>query len=128
VVTLALASAMHLDWHVARPAVHHLSLGWRWHWLLAIPVFALTAWYVARAWPTRAMGKSIAIILAASVIAGIIEPAWEYWIDGATFEWTFSALRLTPFAAFIAAGLVTYAIALPAILVRAPHDARRAAR
>ena len=40
-VVLGLAGAVHLDWHVARPAVHHLSLGWRWHWLLAIPVFAV---------------------------------------------------------------------------------------
>jgi hypothetical protein len=42
-VALGVATAVHLDWHVARPAVHHLSMGWTLHWLLAIPVFALTA-------------------------------------------------------------------------------------
>jgi hypothetical protein len=117
-VTLALASAMHVDWHVARPPVHHLSLGWRWHWLLAVPVFALTAWYVASAWPTRVWGKSLAILLAASIVAGVLEPAWEYWIDGATFEWAFGALRLTPFFAFLAVGLVTHAIVLAVALRR----------
>jgi hypothetical protein len=111
-VTLALATAMHLDWHAARPAMHHLSLGWRWHWLLAVPVFALTAWYVLRAWPARRMAASVAIIGIASVLAVLVEPAWEYWIDGATFDWAFGPLRLTAFGAFLTAGIVTYATIL----------------
>jgi hypothetical protein len=42
-VILGLATAVHVDWHVARPAVHHLGVGWRWHWLLTVPVFSLSA-------------------------------------------------------------------------------------
>ena len=67
----------------------------------------------------KAIDKSVVIILAASVIAGVIEPAWEYWIDGATFEWAFGALRLTHFATFLGAGLVTHALVLPLILRQA---------
>jgi hypothetical protein len=39
-----IASAMHVDWHLARPAHHHLSLGWSHPWLSAVPVFAAAAW------------------------------------------------------------------------------------
>src|SRR5687767_8217142 len=108
-VTLALATAMHLDWHAARPVEHHLSLGWRWHWLLAVPSFALTAWYVQRAWPGRLLGASFTILGTASLLAAGVEPAWEYWVDGASLEWTFGRLRLAAFAAFLATGLVAYA-------------------
>jgi hypothetical protein len=108
-VTVALASAIHLDWHVARPAVHHLSLGWRWHWVLAIPVFALTAWYVRRAWPGRRLAASLTIVGIASVLAAVVEPAWEYWIDGASFEWAFGRTRLAAFGAFLGAGAITHA-------------------
>ena len=109
-VSLALASAMHLDWHAARPVVHHLSLGWQWHWLLAVPVGALTAWYVARVWPTRLVATSLGILAIASVLAAAVEPAWEYWVDGASYEWAFGSSRLAAFVMFVAAGTVTHAI------------------
>lgn len=108
-VIVGLAAAMHLDWHVARPAVHHLSLGWRWHWLLAIPVFAVAALYVARAWPDRVLRASLIVIVAAGILAAVVEPAWEYWVDGATFEWAFGRLRLATFASFVAIGVLTQA-------------------
>jgi hypothetical protein len=109
-VILSLATAMHLDWHAARPVVHHLSLGWRWHWLLAIPVFALTGWYVSRVWPQRSLGPSLAIIGTASLLAAVVEPAWEHWVDGASLEWTFGRLRVAAFAAFLATGVITHAV------------------
>jgi hypothetical protein len=107
--TLGLATAMHLDWHAARPAEHHLSLGWTWHWLLAVPVCALTAWYVARAWPRRRVAASVAIFGTASILAAVVEPLWEYLVDGATLEWTFGRMRLVALAAFLITGLITHA-------------------
>ena len=68
-VTVALATAIHLDWHVARPTVHHLSLGLPAHWLLAIPVFGLVAWYVVLAWPSNVLPASIAILAGAIILA-----------------------------------------------------------
>jgi hypothetical protein len=106
-VTLALATMMHLDWHSARPSEHHLSLGWTYHWLLAVPSFALTAWYVLRVWPDAVLRASIWIILIASVLAAIVEPAWEYWESGDA-EWAFGARRQSAFFAFLTMGLVTY--------------------
>ena len=106
-VTLALATMMHLDWHSARPAEHHLSLGWTYHWLLAVPSFAWTAWYVLRVWPDAVMRASVWIILVASVLAAIVEPVWEYWESGDA-EWAFGARRQSAFFAFLTMGLVTY--------------------
>ena len=111
-VIVALASAMHLDWHMARPATHHLSLGWRFHWLLAVPVFALTAWFVLQTAPRRPLLSSVTIIGLASVLAAVVEPAWEYWVDGAPFEWAFGWMRLAPFIAFLIAGIATHAAVL----------------
>src|SRR5262245_57331953 len=76
-VSLALATAIHVDWHVARPATHHLSLGLSWHWLLAAPVFGLTAWYVASAWPSTLLRASLWIVGGAVLLGGVIEPACE---------------------------------------------------
>src|SRR5262245_6495281 len=107
-VTLALASAMHLDWHLARPEHHRLSLGWSWHWLLAIPAFALTAWYAQRHWPGRGARAALGIIAVASILAAVIEPAWEFWIGGASWDWAFGPLRLTMFAQFLGVGLASF--------------------
>lgn len=108
-VTLGLAAVMHLDWHAARPAVHPMSLGWPWHWLLAVPVFVLTAWYVLRTWPRSPWGASVAILGVASLLAAVVEPAWEYWV-GSSFEWAFGRERLVAFGAFLMTGVVTQAV------------------
>ena len=111
-VTLAVATAIHLDWHVARPAHHRLSLGLPAHWLLAIPVFGLVAWYVMRAWPGKVLPISIVIPGSAIVLAGVVEPAGEYFLSGASAEWAFGLPRFIALAAFVGTGLVAYAIVL----------------
>src|SRR5262245_46148731 len=58
VAILLLGSAIHADWHFARPAHHRLSLDLSWHWLLAIPVFALAAYYVASRKPANPLATS----------------------------------------------------------------------
>ena len=107
-IALGLATAIHLDWHVVRPAHHHLSLGWTWHWLLAVPVFGVAAWLVARTNPQRAALWSAVIIGMAALLGGVLEPAWEYWLGGATFEWAFGRLRTGAFLAFSAIGVATW--------------------
>jgi len=114
-VSLGLAAAIHTDWHFARATHHRLSLGLPWHWLLAIPVFALVAWYVARVWPRQILRASIAIVASATVAAGVLEPAWEYFAEDATFEWAFGAVRNAALAAFVGTGLIAYIVALAAI-------------
>lgn len=112
IVSLALATAIHLDWHAARPTAHHLSLGLSNHWLLAIPVFALGAWYVAHSWPTQVLSASLAIVGGAVVLAGAIEPAWEYFQSDATFGWAFGRVRTMALATFVGTGLLAYGAAL----------------
>jgi len=116
-VSLALATAIHLDWHVARPTSHHLSLGLPWQWLLAIPVFGLVAWYVARAWPNSVPSASVGIVGGAILLGGVIEPAWEYFLGDATFEWAFGRQRTTILVTFVGMGLVAY-VAVLALMQR----------
>ena len=126
IVVLALATAVHVDWHVARPTVHHLSLGWRWHWLLAIPVFALSAWYVRRAWAANLIAASSIIVGAGILLGGVIEPAWELWVEGATLDWSFGPLRLAALGAFVATGAIThFAVVGGALRRRGLAGARR---
>ena len=120
-VTVALATAIHLDWHVARPTVHHLSLGLPAHWLLAIPVFGLVAWYVVRAWPSKLLPASIAILSSAIIIGGVLEPAWEYFLGGASFEWAFGKTRNVILATFVGTGLLAYAGFVAFLRNRSPH-------
>jgi hypothetical protein len=114
--------AIHTDWHFARPAHHRLSLELSWHWLLAIPVFAFAAAYVARTWAKQPWRSSVAIIGTAVVIAGILEPLWEYVIGGASFDWAFGAQRNIALLSFIGTGVVVYAVTL-AWLRRKTHFA-----
>ncbi|HJU42392.1 MAG TPA: aminopeptidase [Vicinamibacterales bacterium] len=107
---VCVASAMHLDWHFARPAHHRLSLEWAQHWLFAIPVFMFTGWYVCRFWPARVWQASVAVIGAGAIIAQVIEPLYELLIDGASFEWAFGASRQAAFASFATVGIVTHAL------------------
>ncbi len=116
-VVLGLAIAMHLDWHVARPG-HHLSLGWPAHWLLSIPVFALLAWYIHRAWPVHPLSPSVTMIGLAGFLAAVVEPAWEVW-TGAPIAWAFGAERLKAFALFVVAGAVTHVVILVLLRARA---------
>ena len=114
VVSLLLAAAIHTDWHFARPEHHRLSLGLAWHWLLAVPVFALVAWYVARAWPGRLLRASLWIVGGAVLLAGVLEPAFEYFVGGAPFDWAFGHARTFALLAFVVTGVVAYVAVLTA--------------
>lgn len=119
-VTVALATAIHLDWHFARPVHHRLSLGLPWHWAIALPAFALVAWYVARSWAHRVVPASLAILGGAVLVGGIIEPAWEYFIGDAPFDWAFGPERNTALATYVAAGLLGYVLTLIVLRRRQP--------
>lgn len=127
-ISLCLAVAIHLDWHIARPTLHHLSLGWTWHWILATPVFGVAAWLVARENPKRAGVWSAAIIGMAVVLGGVLEPAWEYWLGGATFEWAFGRPRAQAFLAFTITGVAAFAGVLLLMLRRRGMDGESLAR
>jgi hypothetical protein len=123
-VSLLLASAIHADWHFARPDHHRLSLGLPWHWLLTIPIFALVAAYVARTWPWRIGAASRWILGSAILLGGVIEPAFEHFVGGAPFDWAFGHDRNVALASFVGTGLVSYLVVLR-LMRRTPSNPDR---
>jgi hypothetical protein len=114
-VSLGLAAMIHTDWHFARPTHHSLSLGLPWHWLLAIPAFALVAWYVSRVWPAQVLRASVLIVGGAVIAGGVLEPAYEYCLEGATFDWAFGPARNAAAASYVGTGLISYLATLGVI-------------
>ncbi len=121
-ISLGLGVAIHLDWHIARPTLHHLSLGWTWHWILAIPIVGVAAWLVARANPERAVAWSVGIIGMAVLLGGVLEPAWEHWLGGASFEWAFGRPRNQALLTFTMTGVAAFAGVLTLMLRRRGLD------
>lgn len=124
IAVLLLAAAIHTDWHFARPAHHRLSLDLSWHWLLAIPVFALAAVYVAKKNPPRPVFVSVLLIGLATLIGAVLEPAYEYFLDGATWDWAFGPERTKAAIAFVATGITAYAITMLLLVKRDLTPAR----
>ena len=76
-VIVALATLVHVDWHVARPTHHRLSLGWDLHWSLCAAGFAFAGWYLSRRFP-RAPWHAAALNAALALLLGqIVEPILE---------------------------------------------------
>jgi hypothetical protein len=115
---LLIGTAIHLDWHFARPTHHRLSLGLSWHWLLAVPVFALAAYWVARQNPRNPITASALVLGAATLLGAVLEPAWEYFVGHAPYEWAFGPERTWGAVAYVATGVVAYALTYMALLRR----------
>jgi hypothetical protein len=130
-LVLLLATAIHADWHAARPLHHHarLSFGLPQHWLLAVPVFAVAAVWIQRRWPARLLAASVANLGLAVIAAQLLEPLGEQAWYFHRFALGVEPARWSAFLEFMAAGLVTYALTLAALrrgaASRAP-DARAA--
>jgi hypothetical protein len=114
VLVLALAVAVHVDWHLARPAYHHrrLSLGWDQHWLFAALAFAAVGWVVARAWPDRPWRPGAWIAALALVLAQGVEPASEVALSFHRLGYPNEPGRWAAFFVCVAGGLPAYGLAL----------------
>ena len=119
-LSLLLGVALHVDWHLARHEHDGRSLGWDAHWLLAIPIFALAAWYIARRWPPPDNPwRPAALSVALGILLGqVIEPLAEIIHYQATLAEELKPARLTAFALFTATGLVTMGLTLWALARR----------
>ena len=113
-LVLALASAVHVDWHLARPAVHHrrLSLGWDQHWLFAVLAFAVVGWAVARVWPDSPWRPGGWIAALALVLGQGVEPVSEVALYFHRLGYPDDPGRWSVFFVCIAAGLPAYGAAL----------------
>lgn len=80
VLSLLLATALHVDWHLARPAHHRLSLDWPYHWLATAFVFAVVGCLTARTWPNVRWRLGAWVFVAAVLLAQGIEPVLEVFV------------------------------------------------
>jgi hypothetical protein len=76
-LSVVLATMLHIDWHLARPMHHRLSLDWRYHWLATALVFAIVGWIIARHWPSHRWTLGLTVFVAAVILAQGIEPILE---------------------------------------------------
>ena len=104
-LVLALATIVHVDWHLARPAHHRLSLAWPQHWLFAAAAFALVGWLIARWWPDAPGRAAAGIVGLALVLAQGVEPLMEVAIYQHRFGYPSDPGRWSVFAVCVATGL-----------------------
>ncbi|NNG15927.1 MAG: hypothetical protein HKM89_05540 [Gemmatimonadales bacterium] len=117
-----IGAAVHIDWHLARPGPHRLSFDLSYHWLSAVPVFALMAWYAARTWPRRPVVAALALIGAGALLGQAVVPAGEMLMSGQSWSEVMRPIRVESFREFIAAGLLTSTVVL--LWVRRASSAR----
>jgi hypothetical protein len=103
-----LAAVLHLDWHLARPAHHRLSLDWPGHWLATAVLFAITGWIIARAWPDARWSLGAAVFVAAVILAQLVEPVLEILFYEGRLGYEGEPARWAAFGQAIAAATPAY--------------------
>ena len=104
-LVLALAAAIHIDWHLARPVHHRLSLGWPNHWIFAIAAFALVGCLIARGWPDAPARAAAGIVGLAVLLAQGLEPLLEVAIYDHQLGYPSDPGRWGAFALCLATGV-----------------------
>lgn len=99
---LGIATAIHVDWHLARHIHARLSFGLAWHWVLAIPVFAILTWVITRKTMAQALLRCVLAMLLGVLLGQIAEPLWE---GGGAIR---DVGRWRAFGEFMTAGLITW--------------------
>lgn len=101
-LALLVATAIHVDWHFARPAHHRLSLDWSSHWLFAVPIGALVGLLVARGFALAPYRAAAAILLLGIVIGHGVEPLLEAVLYHQRIGYSVDAQRWAAFLSFTA--------------------------
>lgn len=112
ILSLALMAMLHLDWHLARPAHHRLSLDWSYHWIATALVFGFAGYDIARRWPRIKRKVGAIVFLAAVILAQFVEPVLEVAFYERRLGYSESPERWAVFFRTIAASTVTYWSAL----------------
>ena len=105
VLVLALAAVIHVDWHLARPAHHRLSLEWPHHWLFAVAAFGVVGWLIARGWPDAPVRVAASVVALAVLLAQGIEPVLEIAMYRQRFGYPDDPERWRAFAVCLGAGV-----------------------
>jgi hypothetical protein len=111
-LALLLTAALHLDWHLARPLHHRLSLQWQYHWVATAAVFGMVGWWIARRWPDARWMMGVAVFALALIGAQVVEPLGEMLLYRGVFGYDVEPARWTAFFRAVAASAVVYFSAL----------------
>lgn len=123
VLSLLLGAALHVDWHLARPLHHRLSLGWSHHWAITAALFAMAACVIARAWPSQRWRLGAVVFVSAALLAQLVEPVLEALIYERRFGYEVEAARWLAFRKSILASAIAY---VSALVLCAPRQSSRA--
>ncbi|HJU68434.1 MAG TPA: hypothetical protein VJ650_09300 [Gemmatimonadaceae bacterium] len=104
-LVLGLAAVIHIDWHLARPVHHRLSLGWTDHWIFAVAAFAIVGCLIARGWPDAPARAAAGIVGLAVLLAQGVEPVLEVAFYDHQLGYPDDPGRWGAFALCLAAGL-----------------------
>jgi hypothetical protein len=107
-LSVILAVVLHLDWHLARPVHHRLSLEWPHHWLATAAAFAIVGWIIARGWPRDRWQLGGAVYVAAVVLAQVVEPGLEVLVYEARLGYAVETERWAAFGRAMAAATPAY--------------------
>jgi hypothetical protein len=77
VLSVVLGAAIHLDWHLARPHHHRLSLEWSYHWAVTAAIFGVVGWFVARSYSDLRWRVGLVVLFAGVFIGQVLEPGLE---------------------------------------------------
>lgn len=122
ILSLLLATALHVDWHLARPEHHRLSLEWSHHWIATAAVFLIAGCVIARLWPEHRWRMSAAVFLSAVILAQFVEPTLEVLVYEGRLGYAGEPARWVAFWKSISAGAL--ALALGLLCARRPLSLR----
>jgi ACR3 family arsenite efflux pump ArsB len=115
-IGMILATVIHLDWHMARPAHYHLGgrlgLGWSYHWVCSALVFAVVGWFIARRWPENRWRIGGTSLLVGVILGQVVEPMLEVAQAFHRFGYPDEPARLAAFGQTMLAAVPAYTLAL----------------
>jgi hypothetical protein len=112
-LAVLLAVGIHVDYHLARPLHHRLSLDWQQHWVFAALLFAGVASLVARRWaPPERWRAGAWILVLGLLLAQVVEPVLTLGFYERRLAYEVEPELWTAFVECLAAGLPVYALLL----------------
>jgi hypothetical protein len=112
ILSLVLAAAIHVDWHLARPHEHRLSLEWSNHWIATAAVFLIAGCVIARLWPQHRWTLAAIAWLGAALVGQVVEPVLESVLYAGRLGYDVEPARWTAFWQAITAGGVALVVGL----------------
>jgi uncharacterized membrane protein len=112
VLSLLLGVAFHVDWHLARPLHHRLSLDWSHHWAITAAIFAVVGCVVSRSWPSQRWRLGAIVFVSAALLAQFVEPLLEVLIYEHRLGYEVERARWIAFWKTLVASAIAYVGAL----------------